>query len=224
MTGPETIWVLVIYDDLWHPAEVIHTGLQTMQEADIVFDYVQDAKDILTSDQLQQYHVIMNCKCNNITAANCHPWFDPGVTEVGPAEFASYVRWGGGFLSVHSGNAFYPEPDSREYIEFVDNNLVRHPPRCDVLVSPVGTHPITEGVAPFIIRDEHYELAVIAPDARQILKTESPSGGCQEGGYVRNLGNGRLCVLTPGHVLGVWQHPAYQKLLAQAIRWCAGRL
>lgn len=220
----EKIRVLVIYDDLWHPAEVISKGLKTFREEDIELDFVQDAKDILTIHRIRRYDVIMNCKCNNITAANNHPWFEPGVTEVGPQEFRDYVCAGGGFLSVHSGNAFYKENDCREYIDFVGNYFVKHPPRCEILVSPVGKHPITDGTEPFTIRDEHYELAVTADDAVQILRTESASGGCQTGGYVRQMGEGRLCVLTPGHILDVWENTDYRRLLARAIRWCAKKI
>ena len=220
----DRIQVLVIYDDYWHPAEVISKGLKTFSPPDITLDFVRDAKDILTVARIRKYDVIMNCKCNNITAANTHPWSDAGVTEVGPSEFAAYVRSGGGFLSVHSGNAFYRENDCPEYIDFVGNYFVKHPPRCDILVSPAGAHPITDGIQPFTIRDEHYEIFVTAPDAHQILKTESAPGGCQNGGYVRSMGDGRLCVLTPGHIQDVWENQHYRQLLASAIRWCARRI
>lgn len=217
------IRVLVLYGDYWHPAEVIRRGLESFREEDICLDFMTDAKDMLTVPMLDQYDVIMNCKCNQLNEGNQHTWFDPGVTEVGPEELEAFVRSGRGFLSVHSGNAFYAENDSPEYIAFVGNYFVKHPPRCDVQVSPCGDHPITEGLAPFTIRDEHYEITVTAPDARQILRTESETGGVQNGGYVREIGNGRLCVLTPGHILSVWEHPSFRRLLARSIRWCAGR-
>lgn len=215
--------VLVICDDLWHPGEVVVRGLSSLSAPGISFDIVMDAKDILTPEYLELYPVIMNCKCNNISAANTAPWFDPGVTEVGPAEFEMYVRRGGGFLSVHSGNAFYEENDCQEYVRFVGNYFVQHPPRCDVEVTAAGDHPITRGLQPFTIRDEHYEIQTVVDDFTPILYTKSAVGGRQLGGYVRELGEGRLCVLTPGHILSVWQNPHYQDLLLRAIRWCAKR-
>ena len=30
------------------------------------------------------------------------------------------------------------------------------------------------------------------------------------GGYTREIGNGRLCVLTPGHILSVWRHDEFK--------------
>ena len=224
MNSEKKIRVLVLADDYWHPAEVIEKGLEDFREEDIQLSFIHDAKDMLTVEMLDAFDVIMNCKCNQINSANTHPWFDPGVTEVGPRELEAFVRSGKGFLSVHSGNAFMKENDCPEYIAFVGNYFITHPPRCEVRVSPVGEHPITQGTEPFTIRDEHYQLAVTADDALQILKTESETGGTQMGGYVRQMGRGRLCVLTPGHILSVWQHPAYRRILARAIRWCAGRL
>ena len=224
MSGTDIIKVLVLCDDYWHPGEVIVRGLETFREPDLALDFVMDAKDILTPEGIRAYDVIMNCKCNNITAANPHPWFDPGVTEVGPKELEAFVREGKGFLSVHSGNAFKKENDCPEYVAFVGNYFITHPPRCAVRVLPRGAHPITEGTAPFTIRDEHYQLGITADDAQVILETVSETGGTQVGGYVRTLGLGRLCVLTPGHILAVWRHPDYRRLLARALRWCAGRL
>ncbi len=216
-----TMRVLVLCDDLWHPAEVVVQGVRALPAQHIQFDFVMDAKDVLTEKRLQLYDVIMNCKCNQITAANTAPWFHEGVTEVGPQQLQEYVRRGGGFLSVHSGNAFYEKDDCEEYIRFVGNYFVQHPPRCEVQVVPQGKHPITEGIEPFSIRDEHYEIRTVCDDLTPILYTNSQQGGCQLGGYTRQIGKGRLCVLTPGHILDVWQTPQYQKLLLQALRWCA---
>ncbi len=42
------------------------------------------------------------------------------------------------------------------------------------------------------------------------------------GGYVRSIGKGRLCVLTPGHILSVWENEEYRKLVRNAVFWCAG--
>lgn len=217
------IHVLVICDDLWHPGEIVVRGVDALDAPDMDFDVVMDAKDSLHAADLDRYQVIMNCKCNNITAANTAPWFDPGVTEVGPAELENYVRQGGGFLSVHSGNAFYRDNDCPAYIAFVGNYFVQHPPRCDVQVTPEPGHPITRDIQPFTIRDEHYEIKTVAEDITPILYTCSAAGGRQLGGYVREMGRGRLCVLTPGHTFSVWRNGDYQQLLRQAIRWCAGQ-
>jgi type 1 glutamine amidotransferase len=44
--------------------------------------------------------------------------------------------------------------------------------------------------------------------------------GVQPGGWTRTEGSGRVCVLTPGHNLEVWLHPAYQALILNGLQWC----
>ncbi len=211
--------ILVICDDPWHPAEVIEKGIANLTGNNWNFDFVKDAKDILTPKMLDEYQLIINCKSNNLTNGNHASWFEPGVNEVMPKDFESYVANGGGFLSVHSGNSFKLE-DNSDYCNFVGNYFINHPPRCSVTVKPVKDHPITKGIESFTERDEHYEIKIIADDAEILLESESEPGGTQPAGYVRNIGDGRLCVLTPGHILAVWQNPMYKKLLVNAINWC----
>ena len=89
--------VLVLCDDLWHPAEVIEKGLAARQDQRFHFDIVKAAKDILTPERIARYRLIVCCKSNSVIAANNAPWYEPGVTEVCPAEFEAYIRAGGGF-------------------------------------------------------------------------------------------------------------------------------
>ena len=76
--------VLVLCDDLWHPAEVIEKGFALMEGDAYQFDFILAVKDILTPERLAQYPVVINCKSNNVIAANTEPWFEEGVTEVCP--------------------------------------------------------------------------------------------------------------------------------------------
>ncbi len=213
--------ILVLCGDEWHPAEVVIRGLKGLEQYGFTFDFVEDAKDILTPDMLNNYPVIMNCKSDDLTNGNVHTWFDRGVTEVMPADFEAWVRAGGGFLSVHAGAAFH-EDDTSGYKEFLGCWFIKHPPRCTVEVKLCAEHPVTAGVKNFTIRDEHYELGMLAQDAQLLCTTHSASGGEQVGGYVRQMGQGRICMLAPGHILSVWEHPEYQKMLVNALRWCAG--
>ena len=144
--------ILVLCDDKWHPAEVVEKGMAFLTEEGFELDFVKDAKDILTPEMLRRYPLIVNAKGNVLNCGNDAPWFDNGVTEVGPKELKSYVEQGGGFLSIHSGNSFTAE-ECREYTEFVGNSFVTHPARCEVKVHVEREHPVTEGVSDFTIRD-----------------------------------------------------------------------
>lgn len=184
---------------------------------------MEDAKDILTPEFLRRYDLIINAKMNELNGANRTPWIDCNIAEVQAADLADYVREGRGFLSLHAGNAWYWDHDvDRAYCEFVGNAFVQHPPRCDISMKMVGEHPITAGVAPFVIRDEHYELDHYADDITVIMEGTSAAGGTQVAAYVRSYGAGRICMLAPGHLLSVFENPEYQKMIRQAIDWCAG--
>lgn len=213
--------ILILCDDKWHPAEVVEKGLIFLAEEGHETDFIRDVKDILTPELLRRYPVVINAKGNSLTGANDAPWFEAGVTEAGPEELREYVEAGGGFLSLHAGNSFKAE-ECGAYTDFVGNSFVKHPPRCTVRVTVDREHPVTEGVNDFQIRDEHYELERLAEDILPLLTTESEAGGRQIGGYVRSMGKGRICVLTPGHILSVWENEDYRKLISNAVCWCAG--
>lgn len=211
--------ILLICDDMWHPAEIIELGLQGVSSK-FQFTVVKTAKDILTPEFIARYPVIVCCKSNTVNAANGAPWFEEGVTEVTPAEFTEYVKNGGGFLSLHAGNT---SKKQEAYTEFVGNYFTGHPPRNQVQINITNPgHPVAKNVAEFSVRDEHYSIALTCKDADVFCKTVSDTGGEQIGGYTRHMGKGRLCVLTPGHTLSTWQEKNFLQLLENALLWCAG--
>lgn len=212
--------VLVLCDDLWHPAEVIEKGLAAREDKRFEFDIVKAAKDILTPERIAKYRLIINCKGNHVTAANTAPWFEPGVTEVCPKEFESFIRAGGGFLAVHSGLAFNLERNA-EYVDLVGSMFLGHPPRCTVDLHCVKPeHPILDGISDFSIRDEHYNMEMTYTDADIFLQSTSEKGGTQPAGYTREIGSGRICALTPGHTLDVWENEQFMKMFTNAMEWC----
>lgn len=214
--------ILVICDDVWHPAEVIEMGMKPLAGADYQFEFVKTAKDILTPEMIESYPLIICCKSNNVTSGNPEPWFENTVTEVMGGEFRSYVERGGAFLALHSGNVFMGDGDGvKEYTEFVGNRFLGHPLRCEVMLKKGKEHPVMCGVdAQFSIRDEHYQMEILAEDADIFLMSVSETGGTQTAGYTRTIGAGRLCVLTPGHTLSVWQNKQFQRIFLNAVAWC----
>ena len=65
--------ILVLCDDLWHPAEVIEKGLVARKDARFCFDIVKAAKDIITPARIAKYRLIICCKGNSVIAANTAP-------------------------------------------------------------------------------------------------------------------------------------------------------
>ena len=90
--------ILVLAGSMWHPSEMIRRGLADI--SDYHFDFVEDAKDLLTSEMLACYPVILCCKSNNLTGSTDAPWFEENVTEVMPKEIRAFVEKGGGFRTV----------------------------------------------------------------------------------------------------------------------------
>lgn len=220
--------ILVICGDIWHTTEVVKAGFSYLTAFFDQMTFMEDAKDMLTAADLAAYDLVICCKGNNVTSGNSVPWFEEGVNECAPEDFAQYVKAGGGFLAVHAGCSFSEKnmPENclvpcKEYIDFVGCRFVTHPPRCPVTYRVVdGSHPVTAGVEDFSERDEHYQIEMTAPDARILMESTSDSAARMPAAYVREMGKGRLCALIPGHIRAVWQNPQFQKLLSNAIRWC----
>ena len=209
--------VLVLCDSPWHPAEVIELGLAPLEGDEFHLVFVKAAKDILTPERIAAYPLIICCKGDNVTEANGSPWFEEGVTEVGPKEFESYIKAGGGYIAVHAGTIGRKDTPYGDLVGCVFNG---HPPRCGVDVKITGRHPVVDGVENFSVRDEHYQITLTADDAAELFRTVSESGGEQVAGYAREIGSGRLVALTPGHCADVFYNLNYKKILLNAMRWC----
>ena len=220
--------VLVLCDDIWHPAEVIRKGLEPLEAAnpEVVFDFVETAKDILTTEMMGDYPVIFCCKGNTINAANTAPWFEPGVTEVGPGEFKEYVEKGGIYVALHAGSDVNPEwvpegfrEEAARYNELVGCRFVDHPPRCLMKVHVTNpSHPLLEGVRDFAERDEQYHLDILTSKADFFLESTTEAGGTVPCGFMFPRGKGQVIVLTPGHTLSMLKNQEYQKILQNILR------
>jgi len=206
--------VLVLCDDYWHPACTPRAGLAPLNGAGYAFDFIEHAAD-WSAARMAAYPVVLLTKSNNISAADKTLWMTDDVQQA----FVDYVRAGGGLLAVHSGTAEYQEtPVLRRLLGGV---FAHHPKQCPVTVEPLTGHPLTAGVEAFTVQDEHYfmDMDDVGVD---LFLTASSQHGVQPAGWTRREGDGRVAVLTPGHNLEVWLEPAYQTLLHNALRWCAG--
>jgi uncharacterized protein len=208
--------VLVICDDYWHPARVVREGLGPLAGGDFEFDVIENAGD-WSAERMAGYPVVLLAKSDNVSAADKRPW---GTEKVQQA-FVEYVRQGRGLLAVHSGTVAYHEtPLLRTLLGGV---FKRHPAQCPVTVEPRAGHPLTAGSAPFTVVDEHYFMELDDAEADLFMTTTSQHG-TKVGGWTRVEGEGRVCVLSPGHNVEVWLHPSFQALLRNALRWCAKTL
>ena len=206
--------VLVICDDYYHPGKVVRDGLAVMGDAEFQFDIIENAAD-WSADKMSAYPVVLFAKSNEISAAQRgEPW----VTDEVEAAFVDYVRGGGGLLAVHSGTASYTEKLVLRAL--LGGVFTHHPKQCPVTVEPKVGHPLTAGATEFTLTDEHYHM-VLDDEGADVFMTTTSEHGIQPGGWTRLEGEGRVCVLTPGHNVEVWEHPSFQVLLRNALNWCA---
>lgn len=213
--GEGLMRTLVLCDDRWHPASTARAGLLPLEQAGFAFDWIEHAGE-WSAERMAEYPLVILTKSNHVSATDWSPWVSDDVQIA----FREYVRRGNGLLVIHSGSAGYDDlPVLRGVI---GGSFVSHPAQCSVTVEPHAGHPLTAGSAPFTLTDEHYMMELDDQQADVFLTTRSEHGA-QPGGWTRSEGAGRVCVLTPGHNLPVWQHPAYQALIRNALRWC-GRL
>jgi type 1 glutamine amidotransferase len=205
---------LVLCDDYWHPAPVAREGLDALQaKGEYEFDWIEDAGE-WSAERMAGYPAVVFVKSNDVSAADRTAWMTPEAENA----FLEYVRGGKGLLVVHSGSAGYKEtPVFRALMGGVFDH---HPKQCPVTVEPQAGHPLTVGSDSFTLQDEHYHMLLDDSEAEVFVTTTSEHGS-QPGGWTRNEGAGRVCMLTPGHNVEVWLHPSYQVLLGNALRWCA---
>lgn len=203
---------LVLCDDYWHPAQTARDGLGPLEVHGFTFDWIEQGTD-WSVERMQAYPTVILTKTNHVSASDQRPWVD----DEAQTAFMEYVRQGNSLLVIHSGAAGYDTlPLLRRLMGGV---FVHHPPQCAVTVEPNAGHHLTVDASPFTLVDEHYFMSLDDNQADVFLMTRSMHG-IQPAGWTRTEGDGRVCLLTPGHNLDVWLHPSFQTLLANALRWC----
>ncbi len=202
---------LVLCDDIWHPARTIRMGLQPLEQAGMTFDWIEHA-GAWSAERMVGCPVVILAKSNNMSSTDKTPW----VTGEVEAAFLTYISAGNGLVAIHSGTAGYEKCTILRGI--LGGVFTSHPEQCPVTVEPVAGHPLSGRSAPFTLIDEHYMMALDDTRADVFLSTVSEHGR-QPGGWTRSEGKGRVCVLTPGHNLEGWLHPAYQAVIQSALSW-----
>ncbi|MCL2421558.1 MAG: ThuA domain-containing protein [Defluviitaleaceae bacterium] len=222
--------VLLICDDFYHPGNVPIEGVAPLKQKGFEFDIITDANDF-KPEMLSDYPVVFLSKCDEITQADQRPWKTPAIQQA----FVDYVEKGGGLLAIHT--ATVAGENTKALDNLIGSKFVYHPADCPVTVQPIKPHPVTKGVDMFCEVDEHYRLDILADDIDILIASYSPPQGVPEkyeeepytntvawispAGYVRTQGKGRVCVLTSGHLLPVWHNPNFQRILENALQWCA---
>ena len=127
----------------------------------------------------------------------------------------AYVEGGGGFVPVHCASACFG--GSREFVHLVGARFDRHDVGDFQVTDVLPEHPILKGLPGFKAWDETYVHADHADDREILQKRED-----EPWSWTRRQGEGRVFYTASGHDHRVWDLPAFQALLRNAIYWAVG--
>jgi uncharacterized protein len=84
-------------------------------------------------------------------------------------------------------------------------------------------HPITKGVKDFDVQDESYNKQTFTKDIHVLLTTEDPKSD-KNIAWVVQYDKARIFGFQSGHDVKVWANPGFRQVLANGLRWVAGKL
>jgi hypothetical protein len=155
----------------------------------------------------------------------------PDVPEARRANVQQYVEDGGAVVSLHHAISGSPRWDWLH--EVVLGARWRFEPEGDlptsvfqhdveIAVKVEAQHPITAGVADFRIHDETYGKLWWSPRVNVLMRTDHP---LSDGPVAWTMPHpkARLAVIQLGHGREANLHPAWQRLVRNAVRWAGGR-
>ena len=106
--------------------------------------------------------------------------------------------------------------------EMIQGIFTGHPQQCPVRFKPTKQHEILEGISDFVLpeNDEHYMMEMLKENDIEIIAQTESKNGTQPGMWVRQLGKGRVCCITPGHTTKNLTCEEYVRVMKKASKWC----
>ena len=155
------------------------------------------------------------------TPAKPQNWIKP---EQGKA-VRQFVDGGGAALFLH--NVTHVGLTDADFRHVLGASYAGHPPIRTFKVKVKNPdHPIAKGVRDFIVTDEQHYMEYDKDPKHIFLETVNEEGltygkqgATAPGGWSYDYGKGRICYLSPGHLLTVLWNPEYIKLQQNAVRW-----
>jgi type 1 glutamine amidotransferase len=206
-----SIRTLILCGDSWHAAETVRRGFLPLEGMGFEFEFLETGAE-WAAEKLLDFPLVILAKANMISPTDNRVW----LTSNSEREFQNHLRCGAGILVIHGGTSRYGNLTAMR--RMTGGAFLSHPPQCAVTLEPKLTHKIARGLETFIVHDEHYFMTYEGSEKDVFLHSRSEHG-TQPAGWTKIVDGRRVCVLTPGHNLEVWQQPEYQKILLNALRW-----
>jgi type 1 glutamine amidotransferase len=151
--------------------------------------------------------------------------FEGWITEEQGAAIQQFVKAGGGLYAYH--NSSNVSVFSKNFREVMGGAYLGHPALRPFKVKVVDhDHPITQGIADFMVNDEQHYVDYDKDPKNILLRSENIDGlefesygASAIGGWAYDYGKGRVAFTAVGHTLHALWQPEYYKLQKNAVRW-----
>jgi type 1 glutamine amidotransferase len=237
--------VLALIGDRYHNPDYIRVALTKMFDGlRVSVDYTMHY-DQVSRDMLRHYQVFLCLRDGMIWPGgylgpdaytayaaglqNRSDFPDPKpqqwLTEEQAQAIKEFVNAGNGFYSLHNNS--HVSLSSKTYRDVQGGAYIGHPPLRPFKVRIVNTsHPITRGVADFMVNDEQHYVEY-DKDAKYILMesenvdglTYQKLGTKSPAGWAYEYGKGRVVFTAVGHTIHALWNPEHLKLQRRAVQW-----
>jgi len=147
------------------------------------------------------------------------------ITEEQGNAIKRFVSSGNGFYALH--NSSHISLSSKNYREVMGGAYIGHPPLRPFLVrASKNPHPITKGMADFVVNDEQHYVEYDKDKKYVLMEAENVDGLTFENrgaksisGWAYDFGSGRVVFTAVGHTIHAMWNPQYVEIQKRAIRW-----
>jgi hypothetical protein len=225
-TPPRKKRVLAIVGDAYHAPAYLDAALvgrlrRAGWEATTIIDYNVPWDDfpkydlVIMSREAHEYVRFFRDRDSNAEIAKMQAlWITPAQEQ----KFEDYVNAGGRLFLYHDGFGFYPKGGG--VCRVAKAFFIRHPAIVNINVTPTGKLPeLTEGLTPFTVADEEYEVEMDESRTSVFLESHSPEHGRAAQAWAHPYGKGKVAVFIPGHNPATINHPMVQRSIQNIIAW-----
>lgn len=238
-----------VIGDRFHNSDYIRTALQKTLVSDlgVSIDFTDDVT-LLNADTLDGYKVLILfrdgmiwpqgygeqafwARGNSVELVSDPPGpqletkSEPWMTDAQGEAVKAFVSNGGSAFLYH--NVTYIATFNEVFRDVLGAETQGHPPVRTFKVEVTNSdHPITQGVNDFVVTDEQHFLIYNGDPEHVLLRSVNEDGltfkdlgDTCEAGWAFDYEAGRVCYLSPGHLIPVLWNPEYEKLQQNAMRW-----
>jgi len=193
-------------DAMYHPLTGVDECLKNMFPEKVLL-CTDDTKQLLT---LKEDHIAGVISYLDI--------WDSAIADEEAAALQSFVEQGGALLLLHNGISIQNQDALRI---MMGAKFLTHPTMEEITFTPMP-HTITEGCTAFSLPEEPYQFEMVTDDKEIILEYIYRKER-YVAGWSKQVGDGRLVFLTPGHTADIFDCPEYIQLIQNSLEWCLHR-